>query len=124
MHIRIAQSEMMPDFMNHDMADQLFQLNPGLRHLREQRAAVEENPVPLPARRREQRFFTNRNALIQPGQLIRAGHAEMIENILRRPILNAQHDIGKMFGERRRDGLEYAAGDGFEVGYCGLVGHY
>lgn len=122
-HIGIAQSKMMPDLVDHDMPDQFFQPHTGLHHLSQQRAAVEENPVPLPAWRRKKRLLTHRHALIEAGQLIGADHAEMIQYVLRRPILHAQHDIGEMFRERRRDREEHAPGDGFEVGYGGWVGH-
>ena len=47
----------------------------------------------------------------------------MIENVLRRPVLYAQHDVGEMCGERRRDGFIHAPGDGFEVGDGGWVVH-
>jgi len=122
-HVRIAETEMMADLVDDDMADQFFEPDAGLLHFGEQRAAIEGNIVPLPAWRRPLRFLPDRYALIQAGQLIATGHSEMVQNLLRRPVLDPQHDVAEMSGERCRDGFEHAPGDGFEIGDGGWVGH-
>lgn len=48
--------------------------------------------------------------------MIGTGHPEMVQNLLRRPVLDPQHDVDEMLGERRRDGFKHAPGDGFKIG--------
>ena len=55
--------------------------------------------------------------------MIGTGHPEMVQHVLLRPVLDAEHDIAEMLGKRWRDGFEHAPGDGFEIGDGGWVVH-
>ena len=46
-----AETKMMADLVDHDMADQLFEPDAGMFHFGQQRAAIKRDIVPLPARR-------------------------------------------------------------------------
>ena len=113
-HIIIRQPEMMADFVHDDMGNQGLQIDPGITPFVQNRAAIQVDPIRQYARLHAA-FLTDRLTVVQPRQPERIIDLKLGECFLIRELLDDQHDIGEMRGERIGQPFKHAPRERFDI---------
>ena len=109
-HVVVAETEMMADFVDRHVRDEVVKADAGLDPLFEDVATIKDDAVGHRAGV-HRRFLAERPAMVEAGQIERVLQTEFGERLVVGQFLNREHNVAEMFRELHRQSGDRRAAD-------------